>query len=131
MDDFAQETILEHSRYPRNQGTLDAPTASHEERNPLCGDRVRIELLVADDTIEDIRFDGRGCAISQAATSMLTETLKGQPLTAAQAFGTDDVLGLLGIPIGAARMKCATLGLMALQKALGQIDGGTPVEEAR
>jgi nitrogen fixation protein NifU and related proteins len=130
MDDFAQANILDHSRYPRNQGALDAPTASHELRNPVCGDRVRIDLLIADGTVQDIRFDGRGCAISQAAASMLTETLMGQPLTVAQAFSTDDILDLLGIPIGVARMKCATLGLTALQIALTEIDGGTRVQEA-
>ena len=130
MDEFAQENILEHSRYPRNAGTLDTPTASHEVRNPLCGDKVRLDLLIADDTIQDIRFNGRGCAISQAATSMLTESLIGQPIAAAQRFGPDDILDLLGIPIGAARMKCATLGLMALKGALDHLHGGTSVGEA-
>lgn len=130
MDDFAQENILEHSRYPRNQGMLDAPTASHEERNPLCGDKVRIDLLIVDETLQDIRFNGRGCAISQAATSMLTKSLMGQSIAAAQAFGQDDILALLGIPIGAARMKCAMLGLTALKVALARLHDGTSVGEA-
>lgn len=94
---------------------LEHPTVSREEHNPLCGDKVRVDLLIANGVIEDMRFSGRGCAISQAAVSMLTEALKGQPIEAAKAFGKDDVLDLLGIPIGYSRLKCALLGLKALK----------------
>jgi nitrogen fixation protein NifU and related proteins len=130
MDDLAQANIIDHFKYPRNRGALEQPSASHEEHNPLCGDRVRIDVLIVDDVIQDIRFDGRGCTISQATASMLTETLNGQPLGLARAVAQDDILDLLGIPIGMARMKCATLGLKALQGALEQLDGGTQDENA-
>ena len=125
MDDLAQENILDHYKYPRNQGVLVAPTASHEVLNPLCGDRVRIDMLIVQNMIEDIRFSGRGCTISQATASMLTETLLRQPVEVARAVNENDVLDLLGIPIGIARLKCVTLSLKALQAALDQIDGGT------
>jgi nitrogen fixation NifU-like protein len=130
MDDLAQENILDHYKYPRNRGVLVAPTASHEVLNPLCGDRVRIDIFIVENMIEDIRFSGRGCTISQAMASMLTETLLKQSVEAARAMNENDVLDLLGIPIGIARLKCATLSLKALQAALDQVDGGTWSEEA-
>ena len=125
MDDLAQANILEHYKEPRNHGTIDHPTVSHEESNPLCGDRVRMDLLIKDGVIEDMRFSGRGCTISQATASMLTEALKGQSVDEAKQFGRDDVLDLLGIPIGYARMKCAMLGLKALKVAVYTADGQT------
>ena len=94
---------------------IENPTASREELNPLCGDRVRMDLVIKDGVIQDLRFIGRGCTISQAAASMLTEALKGQPVEVAKSFGKDDVLDLLDIPIGYARMKCALLSLKALK----------------
>ena len=115
MDDLAQANILDHYKHPRNQGVLEHPTISREEHNPLCGDKVRLDLSIKDGIIEDLRFTGRGCTISQASTSMLTEALKGRPVEAAKAFTKDDLLDLLGIPIGYTRMKCALLGLKALK----------------
>lgn len=115
MDDFYQQNILDHARHPRNSGQLESPTVSREEYNPLCGDKVRVDLLIEDDTIKDVRFSGRGCAISQAAASMLTEEIKGKPLDAVRRIGKDDVLELLGIPIGYTRLKCALLGLKAVK----------------
>lgn len=82
-------------------------------------------MLIVENTIEDIRFSGRGCTISQATASMLTETLLRQSVEVARAVNENDVLDLLGIPIGIARLKCATLSLKALQAALDQVDGGT------
>jgi len=130
MDELAQENILDHYKYPRNQGVLVAPTASHEVLNPLCGDRVRIDILIVQNIIDDIRFSGRGCTISQATASMLTETLLRQSVEAARSVNENDVLDLLEIPIGIARLKCATLSLKALQAALDQVDSGTWSEEA-
>ena len=115
MDDLAQADILDHYKYPRNQGVLEHPTVSREEVNPLCGDRIRLDLLIENGVIQDLRFSGRGCTISQASASMLTEALKGQPVEVAKAFGKDDVLDLLGIPIGYTRLKCALLSLKALK----------------
>jgi nitrogen fixation NifU-like protein len=117
MDDMYREVILEHYKHPHNTGTLDAPDISHEEHNPLCGDRVRIDLQVADGVITDVRFKGRGCAISQASASLLTDELKGKTLDEVRALGKDDVLDLIGIPLdkNPVRIKCALLPLKTLK----------------
>ena len=125
MDDLAQANILDHYRHPRNHGTLEHPTVSREELNPLCGDKIRLDLLIKDGIIDDLRFTGRGCTISQASTSMLTEALKGQPVEVAKTFGKEDVLDLLGIPIGYTRLKCALLGLKALKVGVYTAGGET------
>lgn len=115
MDDFYQQNILDHSRYPRNSGRLEQPTVSREEVNPLCGDKLQVDLLIEDEVVTDVRFTGRGCAISQAAASMLTDEIKGKPLAEVRAIGKADVIELLGIPIGYTRLKCALLGLKAIK----------------
>ncbi len=125
MDDLAQANILDHYKHPRNHGAIEQPTVSREELNPLCGDRIRLDLLIKEGVIEDLRFSGRGCAISQASASMLTEALKGQPLEVAKDFGKDDVLDLLGIPIGYMRLKCALLSLKALKVGIYTAYGET------
>jgi nitrogen fixation NifU-like protein len=120
MEDMYREIILEHSKYPHNSGRLPAPTISHEEHNPLCGDRVRIELLVENDVIADVRFEGKGCAISQASASLLTDEIKGMPVEAAKRFSKEDLLELIGIPLdkNPVRLKCALLSLKALKAGL-------------
>ncbi len=120
MDDIYREQILEHARYPHNFGTLEQPTVSHEEYNPLCGDRVRIDLLIEDGVIADVRFSGKGCAISQASASMLTDEIKGMDVETAKAFSKDDLLTLIGIPLSKnpTRLKCALLSLKALKAGL-------------
>ncbi len=125
MDDFYREHILDHYRNPRNFGHLDAPTITFADRNPLCGDEVCIELLVDDnERVLDIRFSGKGCAISQAATSMLTESMRGHSLSEIAQWPKEHVLDELGVGMGItpARIKCALLGLKAVKSAaLGQI----------
>jgi nitrogen fixation NifU-like protein len=123
MDDFYKEYILEHYRQPRNYGHLEGATAVAEDLNPLCGDRLRFELRVNDQgVVEDVRFSGRGCAISQASASMLSENLKGMRLEDIAKMDKQTVLDNVGIGISPARMKCATLGLkVAKSAALGQI----------
>ena len=120
MDLFAQENIVDHAQRPRNQGHLEQPSVSHEEHNPLCGDKVRFDLLLADGTIVDVRFSGRGCAISQAAASMLCEQIGGTTVANALAISNDDVLDLLAIPISYARRRCALLGITTLRNALAE-----------
>jgi nitrogen fixation NifU-like protein len=123
MDDFYKEYILDHYRNPRNFGHLDAPTAVAEDLNPLCGDKIRFELLVdGDGRVSDVRFSGKGCAISQASASMLSESLKGEKLEDVARFSQERVLENVGIGISPARMKCAMLGLkVAKSAALGEI----------
>ena len=112
MDDFYRENILDHYRNPRNKGHLENPTHSHEEHNPLCGDVLQIDLHVNDeDVIQEVRFDGQGCAISQASASMLTEMIQGKTLEEAKQVDKEDILEALGIDIGPVRLKCALLSL--------------------
>jgi len=117
MDDMYREIILEHYKYPHNAGALEHPDISHEDSNPLCGDRIRIDLTVEGGIITDIRFQGRGCAISQASASLLTDEIKGKSLDEVRAFGKDDMLDLIGIPLdkNPVRIKCALLGLKTLK----------------
>lgn len=116
MDDFYRENILDHYRNPRNTGTLADATHSHEENNPLCGDVVRIDLHVNEkNVIDKVTFKGRGCAISQASASMLTEMIEGKTLDEAKAVGKEEILEALGIEIGPTRLKCALLSLKVLK----------------
>ena len=130
MDDFYRENILDHYRNPRNKGHLDNPTHAHEEPNPLCGDLVRIELHVNDeDVIEEVRFGGEGCAISQASASMLTEMIQGRTLEEAKQVSKDDILEALGIDIGPVRLKCALLSLKVLKVGVYGLDDWTGEDE--
>ncbi|HXP92675.1 MAG TPA: SUF system NifU family Fe-S cluster assembly protein [Candidatus Binatia bacterium] len=122
MDDLYKEYILDHYRNPRNFGHLEHADAAAEDLNPLCGDKIRVELQVRDGKIEDVRFTGKGCAISQASMSMLTESLRGRTLEDVARMPKEEVLEKVGIGISPARMKCAMLGLKVLKTAaLGEI----------
>ena len=114
-EQFYREYILDHYKNPRNYGRLESPTLSHEEDNPLCGDIIGIDLAVEDGSIADVRFHGRGCAISQASASLLTERLKGLSLEEARKISKEDVFEDLGIDISPARIKCALLSLKVLK----------------
>jgi nitrogen fixation NifU-like protein len=114
-DQFYREYILDHYKNPRNFGRLESPDITHEEDNPLCGDVIGMDFHIHEGVIADIRFHGRGCAISQASASLLTERLKGMALDDAKKIDKDDVLGELGIQISPARLKCALLPLKVLK----------------
>ena len=116
--DFYREYILEHYRNPRNYGTLEHPNAHAEDSNPLCGDQLAIDLLVEDNLVKEVRFKGRGCAISQASASMLSELIEGHTVDEVIKLGKDDVLDALGISISPARTKCAFLSLRVLHRSL-------------
>jgi len=126
MDDLYRDYILEHYRRPHNFGVLDHPTASHEGANPLCGDRITLQVRVHDGKIDAVGFTGRGCAISQASASLLTDEIKGKSIDAAAHMGSSDILELLGIEISPARLKCALLSLETLQLALEDVPQDVP-----
>ncbi len=132
MDDLYRDEILEHYREPHNFGTLDAPDAVHEGHNPLCGDRITMMLSVdGEGTVSDVAFSGRGCAISQASASLLTDEIKGRSVAEVEAMTNQDILDLLGIEISPARLKCALLSLDTLQHALAERGDKEAVSEAR
>src|SRR3712207_9491145 len=99
MDDLYRDYILEHYRRPHNFGVLETPSATYEGSNPLCGDRITMQLAVKDGAVDQVGFTGRGCAISQASASLLTDEVKGKALPEVAALRADDLLELLGIEI--------------------------------
>ncbi len=116
MDDFYREVIIDRYKNPRMTGTLDPHDYSYEDDNPLCGDRIRIDLRVdGDDVVREARFQGEGCAISQASADLLIESIEGKPLAEVRALSKDDILDMLGIQLGPVRLKCALLSLKVLK----------------
>jgi nitrogen fixation NifU-like protein len=130
MDQLYREVILDHYKNPRGHGALEPSDAHAEGQNPLCGDEVSIFVRFgADgDTIDEIGFEGRGCAISQAATSMLTEMVKGRKASEVADLPKEDLLEEIGIPLTPIRLKCAILGLGVLKVALHRAKG-TPLPD--
>jgi nitrogen fixation NifU-like protein len=129
MEDMYRQVILDHYHNPRNHGTLERPDIIAEDSNPLCGDEIRIDLRVQDGIIVDVRFSGRGCAISQAAASMFTERIKGLSLAEARNIGKEEVLDEMGIHIGPSRQKCALLPLKAFRAGVYGLDDRPGEEE--
>jgi nitrogen fixation NifU-like protein len=116
MDDFYREFILDHYKNPHNFGELADATHRYHDTNPLCGDEITMYLKVgADDRVDDVRFSGKGCAISQASASILTDEVKGKTLDELKAIDREHVLENLGITLTPARLKCALLSLKALK----------------
>jgi nitrogen fixation protein NifU and related proteins len=118
MDDLYRDYILEHYRRPHNFGVLEDANAQHEGANPLCGDRITMQLRLSGGKIAAVGFTGRGCAISQASASLLTDEIKGKTVDDAEKLNADSVLELLGIEVSPARLKCALLSLDTMQHAL-------------
>ncbi|HCM68414.1 MAG: SUF system NifU family Fe-S cluster assembly protein [Candidatus Kerfeldbacteria bacterium RIFCSPLOWO2_01_FULL_48_11] len=116
--DMYQENILDHYKHPRNKGKIEGADFQHREPNPLCGDVVEIYVKMADGKVVDLKWEGSGCAISQASASILYENLLGKTEDELNVLNVEKVLELLQTEVNPARMKCATLGLVALQKAL-------------
>jgi nitrogen fixation NifU-like protein len=133
FDQLYREVILDHYKNPRGHGELEDADAHAEGQNPLCGDEVSIFVAFGEDgdTIDQVKFSGRGCAISQAATSMLTEMVQGRSATEVAALPRDELLDEIGIPLTPVRIKCALLGLSTLKLALHKAKGTPlPVEWA-
>jgi len=130
MEQMYREVILDHYKSPRGHGLIENADAQAEGQNPLCGDEVTISVKFAADgeTIESIGFEGRGCAISQAATSMLTELVQGRTASDVAALPKEELLDEIGIPLTPIRLKCAILGLGVLKVALHKAKG-TPLPQ--
>ena len=137
LDDLYRETILDHYSHPRNRGVVEPADVSRDGANPLCGDEVRVTLRARDGIVEDVRFEGKGCSISQASASMMTEQVKGRPVADAArliaAFkammhggavptdGLGDLEALQGVRKFPVRVKCATLSWITLELALEEL----------
>ena len=130
FDQLYREVILDHYKNPRGHGVIEGADAAAEGQNPLCGDEVAIYVALGDDgeTIDEIKFSGRGCAISQAATSMLTEMVQGRKASDIATMPRADLLEEIGIPLTPIRLKCALLGLGVLKVALHKAKG-TPLPD--
>jgi nitrogen fixation NifU-like protein len=130
FDQLYREVILDHYKNPRGHGLIEDADAEAEGQNPLCGDEVSIYVSFAEDgdTIDEVKFSGRGCAISQAATSMLTEMVKGRSAAQVATLPRDELLDEIGIPLTPVRLKCALLGLSTLKLALHKAKG-TPLPD--
>jgi nitrogen fixation NifU-like protein len=124
MDDMYREVILDHYKNPRNKGTLDPHDFSYEDENPLCGDKLRIDVrLDEQQRIKEVAFSGRGCAISQASASMLTEAILGKTVDEVKQMTKEDILDMLGIELGPVRLKCALLSLKVLKAGAYGLEG--------
>ncbi|HSK17002.1 MAG TPA: SUF system NifU family Fe-S cluster assembly protein [Gaiellaceae bacterium] len=128
LDNLYREVILDHYKNPRGHGVIADPDAQAEGQNPLCGDEVAIMVEFDGDTIADVKFQGRGCAISQAATSMLMDMVTGRTAEEVATMSRDELLEEVGIPLTPVRLKCALLGLGVLKVALHK-GKGTPLPE--
>jgi|SRR5208283_433938 len=129
--DIYKDIILDYYRNPRNFGDLPNPDVRAKDSNPLCGDIIEMQLKINDGKIEDVRFKGKGCAISQASASMLTETVIGKTLDEVKSMSKTDVLNLLGIDPGPTRIKCALLGLKVVKLAVYGFLGQAITEEVK
>ena len=128
FDQMYREVILDHYKNPRHHGSLEGADAEAEGQNPLCGDEVTVSVKFGADgeTIEEMRFEGRGCAISQAATSMLTELVQGRKASDVALLDKDELLEEIEIQLTPVRLKCAMLGLTTLKVALHKAKGTPP-----
>lgn len=129
MSSIYTEIILDYYRHPRNKGQLENPQISAKDSNPLCGDVIEIQMVLdGNDTVKDVKYNGQGCAISQASASMLTEIVKGKSLDEVRKISKEDILSLIGGQLSAVRLKCALLSLKVMKTGLysylGALDSG-------
>jgi nitrogen fixation NifU-like protein len=123
MDDLYREQIIDRYKNPRMRGKLDPHDFSYQDDNPLCGDRIRVDLRLGEDgRVSEAAFSGEGCAISQASADLLTEAVVGKSLDEIKALGKEDVLELLGIELGPVRLKCALLSLKVIKAGVYGVD---------
>ena len=129
MSSAYSAVVLEHFRRPRNRGSLTEPTMAQEGVNPLCGDRVKIELRIEGNTVREARFSANACAICVASASILTELVQGAPLAEVETLTVDDLLGSLKAEIPPARVQCVRLPLTVLHTGLMQLARGKTADE--
>jgi len=119
-EEMYKEHILDLYKNPRNFGKIENPTHTHSENNPLCGDEITIQLVITGNKVDEIKFLGKGCAISMASASLLTEKAKGINVDEIKNLNKENVLDLLKIPISYGRLKCALLSLEALKRSISK-----------
>ena len=120
-----RENILDHYKHPHNHGEIKNPDIKFNENNQLCGDVITVNLKLNNHKIDDVKFRGSGCAISQSAMSMLTDEIKGKTLKEVKNFQREDIVNMLGIEIGVVRTKCAMLGLVAVREGIEEFEIST------
>ncbi|NOY15210.1 MAG: SUF system NifU family Fe-S cluster assembly protein [bacterium] len=118
MDNLYKQIILDHYRHPQNKGPMANPTAVCQADNPLCGDQLKVMLKIKDKKITDVKYQGRGCAISIASASIISQYLKGKTISKVKKLTSQDILDLLGIKLSPVRLKCALLFWQAVKQAL-------------
>lgn len=123
-DELYDEHILDHYESPYHKGTLAHPTCSHSDRNPICGDQITLQLQIEGDRVQQAYFDGKGCAISQAAASILCEEIEGKTLHELRDFQARNMLELIRVPLTASRQKCGLLGFKVLKTMIYTIGSG-------
>jgi len=122
VESFYRQHILDHHRHPRNQGTLDDADISCERDNPVCGDVVRLDIRLRDGRVSEARFSGRGCVLSMASASMLTEEILGKTVEELRTLQDEDIFRMLGITLGPVRAKCGLLALRVLHEGLARLE---------
>jgi nitrogen fixation protein NifU and related proteins len=121
-DGMYRENIIDHYKNPHNHGTIEDADIKFAEHNPFCGDLITITIKLEKNNIRDIKFDGKGCAISHAAASMLTDEVMGKPLEEVKKINREHVVNMLGIEVGPVRTKCAVLGLAAMREGIKRFE---------
>jgi len=130
MDDLYREMILDHYRNPQNKELVSPADIDYAEDNPLCGDTIHLTIQLDDnDVVKNVGWEGNGCAISQASASMLYETLIGKSLDDIRSIGKEEILEMLGVPLGPVRLKCALLSLKVLKAGAYGLKGWPGEEE--
>ncbi len=122
LDDIYDDHILDHFESPYHKGHLPCPSCTHSERNPICGDQLTLELQIADGKVQQAFFNGKGCAISQAAASMLCEHVEGRPVEELRKMPAKEMLDILQVPLTPSRQKCGLLGFKVLKTMLYTLD---------
>lgn len=130
MDDLYRDQIIDRYKNPRYRGTLDPNDITYEDDNPLCGDRIRIDIRIDENNrVKEAAFSGRGCSISQASADLLIESIIGKDLDEVRALTKEDILDMLGIELGPVRLKCALLSLKVVKAGVYGIAAGEAGDE--